>query len=429
MDQLKQVLARVKKFHFWILCVLAVVLGVVGYVMGSSALKGEYSKASGQVKTSFSDVGQASAEPLRNEKSNAEIATRIQTLQQNVKQAWQAAYDGQKAILTWPEWLGESLRQDLAKLGPADDIPQAVRHQYQFAVQQGAFVRLLKIVGALDPEAARLETENKSGTPRPMPLPTAANYRILWTDSKKIKDELAKTEPLDSSQVRRMQESLWVWTNLLEIVDQVNRKRVGEKLVPTARWDEARIRRIDALEIGEAAVTKYTELSDKENRLEVSKKYVPPTVVPDPAAQTAPPPSPTGTEQTAEVADGRYIDATGKPMPAAMAAKVEYRRIPVYLHVTILQTALPDLLVACANARLPVEIRQLEVGEAKPSTGGSDAASKTATESEYWTVKVHGVLSLFNKPDDARLDGSDPNAAAAATTAPAAAPPSKSEFE
>src|SRR5262249_38863406 len=71
---------------------------------------------------------------------------------------------------------------------------------------------------------------------------------------------------------------------------------------------------------------------------------------------------------------GRYVDKDGKQVAPGTAPKAEFKRMPVFLKLTIDQRAITRLLVECANSPLPVDVRQLRVNPSKASTGSTGAA-------------------------------------------------------
>ena len=56
----------------------------------------------------------------------------------------------------------------------------------------------------------------------------------------------------------------------------------------------------------------------------------------------------------------RYVDAKGMTLDPA-TAPAEFKRMPVYLHITMDQREVARLLVECANSPLPIEVRQLRI--------------------------------------------------------------------
>ena len=93
---------------------------------------------------------------------------------------------------------------------------------------------------------------------------------------------------------------------------------------------------------------------------------------------------------TVDPADGRYVDRNYQPLSAgdlrsaAAADDAESaflavaKRMPINMRVSIDQRRIPELLVACANSVLTVEIRQLRFAGEEGSSGGGAARGMAA---------------------------------------------------
>jgi hypothetical protein len=141
-------------------------------------------------------------------------------------------------------------------------------------------------------------------------------------------------------------------------------------------------------------------------------------------------------------ADGRYVDRTFKPITSqalrtAMksptpetAAMTVSKRLPVAIRLKIDQRKIPVLLAACANARLPIEVRQTRVniggmsssaggaggaapgpgvgfgGAGMPGGGGGGMASAAPPVAEFPNdvpVDVYAVVQMYNPVDINKL--------------------------
>ncbi len=130
---------------------------------------------------------------------------------------------------------------------------------------------------------------------------------------------------------------------------------------------------------------------------------------------------------------GRYVDATGKPVPTSVARGEEFKRLPAYLRLFMDQREIPALLGELAAAPLPVEVRQFRLNPGGTSGGGGAAASRPPLGGEHnpafgatgggrpaggprptesggpevgpldSVVELHGIVYIYNPPDKARL--------------------------
>ena len=107
MDQLKQFIAVVKKQHFWILCGLVVLIGLVMYSVAGSKMAATYSQSKSKISTVSDGLGGL----IHGEHPNREWAEQVQKktddLRNNVRDAWEALYNSQKQrVFVWPPALG-----------------------------------------------------------------------------------------------------------------------------------------------------------------------------------------------------------------------------------------------------------------------------------------------------------------------------------
>jgi hypothetical protein len=151
-----------------------------------------------------------------------------------------------------------------------------------------------------------------------------------------------------------------------------------------------------------------------------------------PADAGAPPANdPPPEDQKPAPDEGRYLDAEGKPMPAASISDAPYKRMPVFMKLLIDQNEIDKLLVECANSPLPVEVHQWRV-----NPGGGDSAQRNQAQNYRSSsgsgsdaqvnpndvpVELSGIIYIYNPPDAAKL-GPDPSEGATPDgSAPAAA--------
>jgi hypothetical protein len=166
---------------------------------------------------------------------------------------------------------------------------------------------------------------------------------------------------------------------------------------------------------------------------------------------------PVGSQPAVVADDGRYVTAEGKRMSSAQAAAAQFKRMPVFMRLTVDFRELPKLLVECANSPLPVEVRQLRInpskqgagtvsGPARPAAsspgagnlgvgsgmfdrmgGANRAPSRPAAQAPaagavagaeaseaYAPVELHGIIYIYNQPDLGKIGGQAVAAAAPA---------------
>ncbi len=220
-------------------------------------------------------------------------------------------------------------------------------------------------------------------------------------------------------EVRLAQENLWVYSALLTIIKNVNKEATGQH--------NALIKRIMDLAIADAAAKEFVAGSS-------GHILRPSQLTPGGQGGMQPPPQiPRDNRGAATSTDGRYVDAAGKPLEKDSQAPPEFVRMPIYLKLMMDQREVHKLLAECANSPLPVEVRQLRInqggaaaigggggarragGANRPDArrgpavvgGPNDPAEQAITSDDTnpydVPVDVHGIIYIFNPPDQKKL--------------------------
>lgn len=410
MEKLQVILETIRKYHFWLLSVLAVVASLVGWMKARGTLSDEYTKGKAAIEEKFGSLEQIQmTEFPANGTWKDEIAKLTDQERKEVASAWQKVYHEQQKVLEWPEEiLGPDFVKWIAGNKPDAVIPQNWCMQYRDDVANVEFPKLLKRVDA------ELKTEDgKQGDAAPekdAAAPVEHEYKVIWEqdnqravqDALEMKDKdegepstLSLEEKLKrlSLEVRLRQEDLWVFRALLDIIHTTNE---------SARFT-SHVKQIKSLTIGVEAAKKFQEGLARGKIDSVTK---PSNETPQ---QQAREPEPTG-----EVApdQGRYVDEAGTPLGSGVAATEQFKRLPVYMNLVMNQREINGLLTHCANYPLPVEVKQLRINPEdsekertrKPAEAqGGDKPSPTAIDPFDVTVEIHGIIYLYNPPDQSKL--------------------------
>jgi hypothetical protein len=147
----------------------------------------------------------------------------------------------------------------------------------------------------------------------------------------------------------------------------------------------------------------------------------------------------------------RYLDDAGAPLPdASTGAGTEFRRLPVLMRLQMDPRWIPQVLVQCANAPLPIEVKRLRINPEKAlegfdatfgggmggegggyrgafgggggrgfggEGGFTPSLAGTAPSANLVSVELHGVVYIYNPPDPAVLTVPGGEDLAAADTA------------
>jgi hypothetical protein len=164
MDQVKTVLAQLKKFHFWILCAVIAFVALGSWYMTQAALQKEFEANKTEIEGGYTTAqGLNSKVNPPNPNVHEGMQGRIRELQQLVAAAWKAQYDAQKdTILKWPSGPDEltprfikavePLRPIEEKFNefptpPEKEIDSDLRREYANYIE-AELPKLAKVIGA-----------------------------------------------------------------------------------------------------------------------------------------------------------------------------------------------------------------------------------------------------------------------------------------
>jgi hypothetical protein len=432
MDKIKPYLDLLKKHHFWPLAALVALIGVYAWFSGTAAYDAEFVRNRGVITGAFGQLQTIGANP-----PNASFTQRLQEFQnkqiQSTLAAWQTLYDQQKDVLKW------SFAHDrLAHLKPDEEIPEGVRQMYvnYFRGKSGVFPKLFETVKPLRRETVAEPANAAANQRQPNLAQRAAAQQqrkqeekwigiVEWPDSERdaIVARYDWEKAPTSTQVRVAQEDYWVYKALLEAIAETNNS------VGANTHHNAAIKRIDRLAIAQAA------LDDPRVAIDFLPNEARPTGE-SPQNQ----PKPVGPKSTdEELLAGRYATPQVSDAGTADSSSSEYRLVPMTMRLRMDERRIPNLLVACANSSLPIEVQQVlynpeastpgAPGGGMPMTvgarpGGSGQKGETRSASEIYdaTIEVRGIVYIFNPPSKEAL-GIVEEPVSEPETAPAVAPP------
>jgi hypothetical protein len=404
MDQLKVILKQLQKHHFWLLCLTAMITSLVGWTMARKSLSAAYDQQKSAINAKFSSLeGLKNLPDHPNSSWKQGISDLTEQEKKTVGSTWEKIYNEQKQLLKWPPELGDKFLEFI-DISPAEaEIIPKFRESYQRRIPE-EFPKLLKIVDADSSEASKPPAAAKppAGKPPAVAAPDAHEPKVLW-DSKsqqQVKQSLEFLEMPTSLQLRQTQENLWVYQAILRIIKSVND---ADKFTSS-------IKLISVINIGKEAAEAFAD-GMAEGHVEHLA-----AAAGGAAGAAAQPAGDAGAAAAKGPDDGRYVDADGKRLPSAAAATSQFKRMPIFLRLVVDQRRIPELLVACANSPLPVEVRQLRInpgregarggGNTPGASGGPPPTSRaTGTKSGEGSdayevpIELHGIIYIYNKPD------------------------------
>ena len=102
MDQVKEYLAIARKQHFWILCGLAALIGLILFLKGSSSMGQFYKAQKSKIETADKRIDPLIRGPNPIPMGSNEVNGKSQDLKKKVNVAWEDLYNKQQEILVWP---------------------------------------------------------------------------------------------------------------------------------------------------------------------------------------------------------------------------------------------------------------------------------------------------------------------------------------
>lgn len=401
MEQIKKLLAPVKKYGFWASCGVILLASTAMWYKASSGLENEAESNLSAINAKYQAAQSiASKQKHPNEHSNKEMDALIERTLQSVVEAWDKQYSFQETILRWPRDLEDDFISAVTPLKPIEahiDYPTPLdqelkvdfRHRYANYVDN-LLPRLATLVGST--WLSKRDSAMTSGAP----VGSADNQPqvlVQWNSSDQARllaTHFDWSKQPDSApttlQILYAQEDLWVLTALMSIIRQTN----GD----IDSRHEAVVKTIDSVMIGRAAIGRSGRIirlqggaaSGMGTETGGADMYTGgATEMYDTSSETGMP----GTQRAIpDPAEGRYVDNEYTPIAADTlrtalrsptsndAFLVVAKRMPIRLKLVVNQRKLHRLLAECGNSLLPVEVRQVRLNRTKssPATqfGGGD---------------------------------------------------------
>lgn len=437
-ENVRQTLAVVAKYHFWILATLVPAITLPVLWLGNGGLTAKIAQQRQKIQ---STLGQISSVTAVSPHPNAAWAKAIDSETKNISDEtlaeWQQLWDGQAALRTWPADLGDDFLPAVAQLAPGGRLERKFLLRYQKLVPR--FARALPArLGVKDEmvEPAAAPGQQPPAAPSDRPGQPPAKLETTWNaaDQKELYDSYVWDVPPTTTQVLVAQEELWVYGAICDLLAQFNSRmqRQGSRELPIAVIEELAIGYRAAKSALAAAGTKRILVPaggapadqgiavDAEGFAIAPAGGEPPPGE-DPAAaggEAAVNPrfqkSATATDENA-YRNLIYVDFKGKPLSAGQLASVPDARmlhlVPFVFKGVVDQRELDALLVALGSASLPIDVREVRIN---PGVGGGPGATAGSQPARRYDIRVEirGTVALATAPDKAAVG-------AAAAPAPA----------
>jgi hypothetical protein len=360
MDQVRKILAVIKKHHFWMLTGIGASIVFVCWFIAQGQIDAAYTKNKQEIEGKFGSVKSlASNASPPSEGWAPEVAKLTEGLTKDVTDAWNVVYERQKSVLTWPEVLGpefatsiQAIKDKKSSEGPAPQLSEADREQYMtiFAGQMGLNVggQLAKIIDARKDESELMATGATAVSANPADL----GGTVVWDPASKLAIETRFTwvDAPSTEEILLAQEDFWVLQSLFGVIRDVNAGSEGRFNAP--------IKTLLTVQVGNEAAIVPGMGVDK-GRVEWYGADESAAGGYGAAGAAAPVGDPSAGEILSAVDMiklNRYVNKEGAPKEAEAAASEHIKMLPINMTMIVDQRRVPELLAACTNAPLPVEV-------------------------------------------------------------------------
>ncbi|MGB8853259.1 MAG: hypothetical protein WCC69_06825 [Pirellulales bacterium] len=435
-DNVRQTLAVIAKYHFWILAAVVPAIALTVLWLGNAALTARINQQRQKIQSTLGQISSVtSVAPHPNEKWKQAIDGESTKIAAETLAEWQHLWDSQADLRKWPDDLGvDDFLPAAANLAPGGKLERKYLLRYQKLAPR--FARSLP--ARLGVKDEMVEVATPAGQPgrqpeRPDALAARATIETSWNpaDQKKLYDSFVWEVPPTTTQVLVAQEELWVYGALCDVIGQFNgrKKAQGSRELPIALIDElavgyraskdalaaAESKRI-VIPAGSQVAAEGVAVDADGNAIAPAPEEAAPMEGAGGAEAVLNPRFDAGVKGASED-DYRnliYVDFAGKPLTAAQLGTVPDARmvhlVPFVFKGVVDQRELDGLLVALAAANLPVDVREVRInpgagggamsGGAAPAGGGA-----VPTQSRRYDVRVElrGTVALATPPDQAAL--------------------------
>jgi len=371
MEQVKEFLRQVIKYRFWISIGVAALFALIAYMVGSSPIRAKADAETKKITAALTEVKQYTSTAIPTAEYKPIVEEKTQVLGQDVNTAWKTLYNRQAPLLTWPETVQERFRK-WGRQWPKDEDPGRVN---------------LAIVDYI--EAYKDYVGMVYKTFKPFDYETGKGIVAAPPEDALLRPAVFQVEHLPNlGKIWSAQERLWMQRTVLEVVAQVNKQ--------AKNWDDAIIKQIEALEVGNPRAQDQRSIA-KGEQLEPEPDIFAPGE--EEAAQAAASSGSSSSGTAAAMASfmgmkgrgeggggmmGMGMGGGGSGMAGIDAESVyyvkyendkdQYKILPILITVLIDQDHIQDFLVELENSPMSIQVMDIDLNRpearvSKPEKG------------------------------------------------------------
>ncbi|HEY2882580.1 MAG TPA: hypothetical protein VGJ15_09105, partial [Pirellulales bacterium] len=388
MDKVKKILEQLQKYHFWILCGVGALIGLISWVLASGALSTEFTANKTAIEGEFNKLNLPADQPHAEWPPQTTKTTDEQ--RKNVQAAWEKLRNQQsEKVFVWPEdkdangkerkeGLSKEFRDEIQKIEASKEkieLSDKLREEYMRKVPEQV-MQLATLVDSqpFNPTGGPGQVAQVQPT-NPNAGPLVPTNRVSWDvkSQQDIWDSFTWEKAPTTLMIRYMQEELWVYKALCDIVAEMNKGSKGPFDASVREIDDLAIaynavqdpvhggsRRWTDTLVPTAADAAGTSTDAGKNKFKPEERGKEPVnggggaINPDAGAPANPEDAWKG---------GRYVNDAGAAVDGAAVdtADTEYNLMPFRLILRIDAREIDKLLVLFRNSALPFEVQEVRV--------------------------------------------------------------------
>jgi hypothetical protein len=420
MNKAQDIIQKIKRYQFWILCGLATVVGIVSWWLATDSLAKTYAANKTKIESSAGQiVNVKNQDPHPNEKWAEIYKARAEKDRKEVEAAWKNMYSEQKSrVYVWPRELGDDFVAAIENLPPGEELSPDHLNRYLNGVLR-QFETLAKIVDAdyVGPSqgGGGLYGSDR-GAAAAQSLLGQTPRRVIWSGLGELQLPYDWQETPTTLKVIYAQEEIWVLQAICKAIAMANEGSTGPH--------DATVTMIEQMLVGYLAAEEHPNGAGEAGRItRVTAPLAPVTGYGAGGVVGASPDAAVGAEATLGVAAGalqrpprpditaaggsgrgggspgyggtgsdtsaaapvsddpkvylnewRYVKGDSTPLRAdeftSSPPFYEYRLMPWRVRMTVDERQWDKLLVMFRNTELPLEIKQVRVNPSDDVGGG-----------------------------------------------------------
>ncbi|MDX2035769.1 MAG: hypothetical protein SFX72_03900 [Isosphaeraceae bacterium] len=349
MDQVKDFLKLAVKYRFWIAAVIAFLLPMIGYFVGSGPVKAKAKTQADAIIAADKDVANYTSPGLPNAQYKPLVDEKTTVVTADVDKAWEKLYSNQAPLLTWPD-APDGTKAPFKEWGRV--LPENV--------DKGAIQKAITdYVQVYEEEVTR--TYKKVNPWMPM----EGTGIVVVPDEKSFlrPSVFDATNPPKLGKVWAAQERLWVQGSVLDAVAKIN----GD----AKDWDGAVVKQIDLLDIGSPTAQDQKSMADGE-AVEKAPAVDPEEETPAEGGEGAQ--EGYGAPGGGAMSRGMMAGGMGMGMGSGggMAGAVEdmyyvagtstqFKVVPVMMTALVDQNRLQDFFIGLENSPLAIQVMEFDL--------------------------------------------------------------------